>query len=116
MKKQIKLALVVAAVLGTGVAAQAQSCTAGSCAAGSGQQKKAKMQTTCPVMGGKIDKSQYADVQGKRIYVCCPGCVAKVKADPEKYIKKLEAEGVAIAQTPKKGEAQKERDHGGHQH
>ena len=114
MKKQITLALIVATVLGTGIAVQAQSC--GTSAGQADSAKKGKAQTNCPVMGGKIDKSQYADVQGKRIYVCCPGCVAKVKADPEKYIKKLEAEGVAIAQTPKKGEAQKERDHGGHQH
>jgi len=56
----------------------------------------AKLQTTCPVMGGKINKKQYADVEGKRIYVCCPGCIAKIKADPETYIKKLEDDGVTL--------------------
>ena len=59
-----------------------------------------KAQTTCPVMGGKIDKAQYADVDGVRVYVCCPGCVAKVKADPEKYIAKLKAEGVELEKVP----------------
>ena len=59
-----------------------------------------KAQTTCPVMGGKIDKAQYADVDGVRVYVCCPGCVAKVKADPEKYIAKLKAEGVELEKAP----------------
>ncbi len=55
-----------------------------------------KPQTTCPVMGGDIDKSLYADCQGKRIYVCCEGCLGTLKKNPEKYIKKLEKMG----QTP----------------
>jgi hypothetical protein len=53
-------------------------------------------QTTCPVMGGAINKKQYVDYQGKRIYVCCPGCIAELKADPEKYIKKLEDMGQSV--------------------
>lgn len=60
-----------------------------------------KKQTTCPVMGGKINKAQYADVQGKRIYVCCPGCIAKIKAAPDKYIKILESKGVVLDKAPK---------------
>jgi len=56
-------------------------------------------QTKCPVMGGKIDKSQYADVNGKRIYVCCPGCIGKIKAATDKYIKQLKAEGVELEKT-----------------
>ena len=39
-------------------------------------------QTTCPVMGGKINKELFADYDGKRIYFCCPGCVKKFEADP----------------------------------
>ncbi len=53
-----------------------------------------KSQTTCPVMGGKINKKLYADVKGQRIYVCCPGCISAIKADPEKYIKKMKAAGI----------------------
>ena len=56
----------------------------------------AKTQTICPVMGGKVNKSLYVDYQGKRIYVCCQGCIDTVKAAPEKYINKLEGEGVAL--------------------
>ena len=56
----------------------------------------AKVQTTCPVMGGKIDKKSYVDHAGKRIYLCCAGCADAVKADSEKYIKKLEGEGVVL--------------------
>jgi YHS domain-containing protein len=64
-----------------------------------------KIQTTCPVMGGKINKSQYVDHDGKRIYMCCPGCAGKLKADPEKYIKQLEDAGVTLDTVPHGKEA-----------
>lgn len=58
-------------------------------------------QTTCPVMkGNKIDPKMYVDVDGKRIYVCCPGCLATIKADPEKYLHEMEAAGVVLAASP----------------
>ena len=57
-------------------------------------------QTICPVMGGKIDKSLYVDAEGKRIYVCCQGCIDKVKADPKKYIAQLEKEGITLEAVP----------------
>lgn len=56
----------------------------------------AKVQTTCPVMGGKVDKDTYVDHGGKRIYMCCAGCRGALEADPAKFIKKLESEGVAL--------------------
>ncbi len=46
-------------------------------------------QTTCPVMGGKINKNVFTEYKGKKVYFCCPGCDSKFKADPEKYISKL---------------------------
>ena len=58
------------------------------------------VQTTCPVMGGKINKKQYADVKGKRIYVCCPGCIGKIQADPDTHIEKLEKSGVTLDSVP----------------
>jgi YHS domain-containing protein len=66
-------------------------------------------QTTCPVMGGAIDKKLYVDYKGKRIYVCCPGCISELKADPEKYIKKLEdmGQGVEVLADTSKTPAQK---------
>jgi len=63
-----------------------------------------KTQTTCPVMGGDIDPSLYVDVEGKRIYVCCSGCISKIKSEPEKYIKKLEDERVVLQEMPTKHE------------
>ena len=62
--------------------------------------KAGKAQTTCPVMGGKIDKNLYVDVEGKRIYVCCGGCVATVKKDPAKYVKEMEAAGITLEKVP----------------
>ncbi len=77
----------------------------------------AKLQATCPVMGGKINKKQYADVNGKRIYVCCPGCIGTIKADPDKYIKKMEKEGVVLDTPPKpKKQVKGHTDHKGHNH
>ena len=64
-----------------------------------------KPQTVCPIMGGKINKTQYADVEGYRIYTCCPGCIGKIKADSDKYIKQLESEGIELESSPAKKEA-----------
>lgn len=60
----------------------------------------ARLQTTCPVMGGKINKDLYVDHDGKRIYMCCKGCTAPLKKDPQKYIKKLEEDGVVLDRVP----------------
>ena len=51
-------------------------------------------------MGGKIDKSIFVDVNGKRIYLCCHGCDKKVMAEPAKYIAMLEKEGITLDKTP----------------
>jgi len=59
-----------------------------------------KAQANCPVMGGAINKSFYADHNGKRMYFCCNACVSGFKADPEKYLKKLADEGVQLEDTP----------------
>jgi outer membrane protein TolC len=64
------------------------------------QQKEAKLQTKCPVMGGSINKDLYVDHNGKRIYVCCPGCIKTVENNPEKYIKELKKKGIQIHPAP----------------
>jgi len=52
--------------------------------------KDAQEQVTCPVTGETIAKGDAAgsmEYKGKTYYFCCAGCIAKFKADPEKYIK-----------------------------
>ena len=95
MKRRQLASALLSAVLATGLAAYAGEKQ-------EGKKAEAKKQTTCPVMGGKIDKAQYVDVKGYRIYVCCPGCKGKIKADPDKYIEKMKAEGVEPEKAPEK--------------
>jgi hypothetical protein len=75
------------------------------------QTAQPKEQTHCPVMERyPVDKTLHIDVKGKRIYVCCKGCTNQIKANPDKYIKRLEDKGIVIDKTPKK------HDHSGHTH
>jgi len=60
-------------------------------------------QTKCPIRGGAINKNLYADVEGYRIYVCCPGCLDKVRADPKAAVDKIRANG----EEPEKAPAEK---------
>jgi YHS domain-containing protein len=53
-----------------------------------------RAQTHCPVMGGEINKDIYTDHNGMRIYFCCAGCDGEFKANPEKYLKQMHAQGV----------------------
>ena len=74
-----------------------------------GDVMKPTPQTTCPVMGGKIDKEVNADHEGKRVYFCCKGCIAEFQKDPAKYIKKLEDEGVSLEEAPSVGHKKESR-------
>lgn len=62
--------------------------------------KSIRPQTRCPVMGGPIDKALYVDIKGKRVYLCCAACEAAVRAEPDKYLKKIERRGESVAETP----------------
>lgn len=80
----------------------AMTCEDGSCKAGGGAHAAATLQPqkTCPVMGGKINRAVYADVNGKRVYACCPGCIAKIKAEPDKYMAVLAERGEGVETLP----------------
>ncbi|MGD0826669.1 MAG: YHS domain-containing protein [Desulfobaccales bacterium] len=69
-------------------------------AAGPAMASEPKPQTVCPVLGGNIDKKLFIDYQGKRIYFCCSGCPAEFSKDPEKYMKKIEAQGITLEKCP----------------
>ncbi|MBF0300130.1 MAG: YHS domain-containing protein [Oligoflexia bacterium] len=59
-----------------------------------------KMQTKCPVLEGTIDKKLFVDYKGKRIYFCCAGCEKDFNKDPEKYLKKMKADGIKVEDIP----------------
>lgn len=63
--------------------------------------KTSLMQTSCPVMGGKIDRNTFSDHEGKRVYFCCPSCRERFEQDPAAYVKKLEDQGITLERTPK---------------
>ena len=82
-------------------------------------EKAGAPQTTCPVMGGKIDKSVYTDHQGKRVYFCCKGCIAQFQKDPAKFLKTLAEGGVTLEATPAAAPAKRPKrpvSHEGHRH
>jgi Cu(I)/Ag(I) efflux system membrane fusion protein len=47
------------------------------------------VQTTCPIMGGPINKDVFTVYEGKKVYFCCPGCKPEFEKNPEKYLAKL---------------------------
>lgn len=49
-------------------------------------------QRICPVMKKKLPKeAKWTIVDGRIVYVCCPPCIDKVTADPETYLRKVDA-------------------------
>ncbi len=53
----------------------------------------AAAQTTCPVMGGPVNKAIHADYKGERVYFCCNACPPQFRENPEKYLQKLKEMG-----------------------
>ena len=66
------------------------------------EEDELKSQTTCPVMGGKIDKEIYLDYQGQRIYFCCESCKKSFSEDPEKYMQKIADDKIPLESVQKK--------------
>lgn len=52
--------------------------------------ESAVRQQICPVMGEAIDKFQFTDYRGKRVYFCCGACKEKFLKTPDLYMKKLQ--------------------------
>ena len=92
------LVMAIAGTLAAGTSVAAAGCgSCGATASTKAEEKKVKMQTACPVMGGKINKDLYVDQAGKRIYVCCKGCIAPVQKDFKKHAEKVAAAGETVA-------------------
>ncbi|OHB80624.1 MAG: hypothetical protein A2V98_01125 [Planctomycetes bacterium RBG_16_64_12] len=53
----------------------------------------AAAQKTCPVSDeplGSMGTPVKVTVKGRDVFLCCPGCEGEIKADPDKYLAKLE--------------------------
>ena len=94
----MKKAMVVAGLV---LALGAAGCSRPAAPAPKAEEKSAggvvlKPQEICPVMGGKVNRAMCTVYEGKCVYFCCESCVPKFKKDPEKYIRKLQAQGVTL--------------------
>ncbi len=75
-------------------------------------QLHAAAQGICPVMGEAVDASMKSTVvNGRKIFVCCPPCIEKIKADPAGYVAKLDAQIAGDAHEHHEGDG---HDHAGH--
>ena len=99
----MKSMTIAAIVLVAGLVAGAMAVFAGETTAPSAADQPAvagKAQTTCPIMGGAINKKFYTDYNGKRVYFCCGMCSEMFAKDPEKYMKQLADAGVVPEDAP----------------
>ena len=69
-------------------------------------------QKLCPVMNEPISPDLYVDFEGKRIYVSCTHSLDIVKANPKKFVRQLESEGITLERVPKGERNDKGRDEG----
>jgi len=51
---------------------------------------------TCPVTGEPVNKNLKGEALGRTYYVCCEGCLATVKKNPEAYLKPAPKKEVAF--------------------
>jgi YHS domain-containing protein len=57
----------------------------------------AAAQGTCPIMGKPVDASMKSTVvNGQQVFVCCPPCIAKIQADADGSLKKVNASYVSF--------------------
>jgi hypothetical protein len=55
-------------------------------------QNMAAAQGDCPVMEHKLPKQpKWTIANGRLLFVCCPPCIEDIAADPDKFIKKVDA-------------------------
>ena len=65
-------------------------------------------QGMCPVTGaelGSMGEPVPVTVRGKVVYVCCAGCVNKLLADPERYLRGGPSRGAGTDNAPRYGRA-----------
>ena len=63
-----------------------------------------KAQPNCVVKGAKLGENPKTVIaNGRVVFVCCPGCAGKVKADPKTYVKKVNQQNQAAIAKGNKG-------------
>lgn len=90
----------LACVIGVAVLLQVGMALGQSCCGSKAAATEATPQKTCPVMGGEINPDLYADVSGFRVYVCCAGCLDKVRAEPGKALAQIRSNGETPERVP----------------
>ncbi|RMF79913.1 MAG: hypothetical protein D6744_08675, partial [Planctomycetota bacterium] len=53
--------------------------------------KLPKVQVRCPLSGEPINKKEFVETDGQKVYFCCGNCKKKYAAEPAKYAAKLAA-------------------------
>ena len=54
-------------------------------------------QKLCPVMDEPLNGMggpYRVNVEGRAVYICCPGCAKKLQSDPQGYLQKLASQGI----------------------
>lgn len=52
----------------------------------------AKAQRVCPVTNHELPKQpKWTIVKGEIVYVCCPSCSEKIAAEPDRYLREVDA-------------------------
>ncbi len=62
-------------------------------------------QTADALSGNPIDRNIFVDHDGKRIYFCCANSRRDFLADPEKYLKACQRQGVTLEDAPSEGDS-----------
>lgn len=61
------------------------------------EQPYVEAQKLCPVMDEPLDGMggpYRVNVEGKAVYICCPGCAKKLHTEPKQYLQKLASQGI----------------------
>lgn len=91
-------ALLLGLMLAFAPAAAAQETKPGAQPADAAAAKTAKAlapQANCPVSGKPLNKEQFVEYQGHRIYSCCEKCLPKISAFPDHWLWKMAGDGYA---------------------
>ncbi len=69
-------------------------------------ESKISIRQTADALSGKpIDRNIYVDHKGKRMYFCCANSRMDFLADPDKYLKVFQRQGVTLEDAPSEGDS-----------